>query len=201
MKILEESLRQTFLIFVAGGSILSLAVGIWMLLRPDGALRLNQYFSKWFATVKLTNVLDSPRSVERVLYRNHRLVGVLVLCGALYTLYSLLFSFNKQAVVALLSRGANSHLIGWLMDTLVVALVISSVLAAVIGIFLVVRPSLLRSFEQRVNSWYSTEKSMRTIDEMHLLPDEFVARHIRIVGVLIVLGSVYTIASLWVLLL
>ena len=172
-----------------------------MLLRPDGALRLNQYFSKWFTTAKWTSVLDSPHNIERVLYRNHRLVGLLVLGGTLYMLYSLLISFDKQAVVTILSGHSDPYLIGWLMDTLVAGLVVGGVLAAVIGIFLVVRPSLLKSLEQRLNRWYSSEKTMRAVDEMHLLPDEYVARHIRLVGVLIVLGSIYTITSMWVLLL
>ncbi|MGH8716979.1 MAG: hypothetical protein ACREUI_09725, partial [Burkholderiales bacterium] len=85
-KIVADILLQSFLIFVVVGCAFSLVIGVWMLLKPESVLRLNQYLSKWFGTEKLAAALDAPHSIEVALYRRHRSVGVLVLAGGLYIL-------------------------------------------------------------------------------------------------------------------
>lgn len=199
--ILSDALLETFLIFVGLGCALSLVVGLWMLFKPSDILRLNRYLSRWFATDKLANMLDSPHKIERALYRNHRVVGILVLGGSTYILYTLLVILNKKEFANLLGGIWNAYVAAWLVEALVISLVAGSVLAMVVGVFMLIRPSLLKDFEARVNSWYATDKSLQAFDTMHTQPDELVAHHTRIVGVLIVAGSVYAIVSLWMALL
>ena len=49
-KIVADILLQSFLIFVVVGCAFSLVIGVWMLLKPESVLRLNQYLNKWFGT-------------------------------------------------------------------------------------------------------------------------------------------------------
>ncbi len=170
-----------------------------MLVKPEGVLRLNQYLSRWFGTEKLAAALDAPHSIELVLYRRHRTVGVLVLAGGLYILYVMLFAFSKRAGGDL-GYGLNPQIAAWLLDALGVVLVLSSVLGLVIGFFLVVRPSVFKPIEEWGNKWYATEKSLRVMEAMHLKPDEAMIRNYRIVAALVIAGSLYVLLSFWVVL-
>ncbi|MGH8710349.1 MAG: hypothetical protein ACREVA_03410, partial [Burkholderiales bacterium] len=185
--------------FVVVGCAFSLVIGVWMLLKPESVLRLNQYLSKWFGTEKLAAALDAPHSIEVALYRRHRSVGVLVLAGGLYILYVMLFAFSKKAGGEL-SYGLNPQIAAWLTDALGVVLVLSSVLGLVIGFFLVVRPSVFKPVEEWGNKWYATDKPLRAMEAMHLKPDEAMIRNYRIVAALVIAGSLYVLLSFWVVL-
>ncbi len=198
-KIVADILLQSFLIFVVVGCALSLVIGVWMLLKPESVLRLNQYLSRWFGTEKLAAALDAPHSIELALYRRHRTVGVLVLAGGLYILYVMLFAFSKKAGGDL-SYGLNPQIAAWFLDALGVMLVLSSVLGLVIGFFLVVRPSVFKPIEEWGNKWYATEKPLRVMEAMHLKPDEAMMRNYRIVAALVIAGSLYVLLSFWVVL-
>jgi uncharacterized membrane protein YidH (DUF202 family) len=196
-KIVADILLQSFLIFVAVGCVFSLIIGVSMLLKPEGVLRLNQYLSRWVGTEKLSAALDAPHSVETALYRRHRSVGVLVLAGGLYILYVMLFAFKKKAAGGDLSFGLNPQIAAWFLDALGVVLVVSSVLGLIIGFFLVVRPSVFKPVEEWGNKWYATEKSLRVMEAVHLKPDEAMIRNYRFVSALVVAGSLYVILSFW----
>ena len=198
-KIVADIILQSFLIFIVVGCAFSLVIGVWMLLKPESVLRLNQYLSKWFATDKLAAALDAPHSIELALYRRHRSVGVLVLAGGLYILYVMLFAFSKKAGGDL-SYGLNPQIAAWLMDALGVVLVLSSVLGLVIGFFLVVRPSVFKPIEEWGNRWYATEKPLQVMEAMHLKPDEAMIRNYRIVAALVIAGSLYVLLSFWLVL-
>ena len=199
-KLVADILLQSFLIFVVVGCVFSFIIGVCMLLKPEGVLRLNQYLSRWVGTEKLAAVLDAPHNVEAALYRRHRSVGVLVLAGGLYILYVMLFAFKKKAAGGDLSFGLNPQIAAWLLDALGVVLVVSSLLGLIIGFFLVVRPSVFKPVEEWGNKWYATEKSLRVMEAVHLKPDEAMIRNYRFVAALVVAGSLYVILSYWVVL-
>ena len=198
-KIVADILLQSFLIFMVVGCAFSLIIGVWMLLKLESMLRINQYLSRWFGTEKLAAALDAPHSIELPLYRRHRLVGVLVLAGGIYILYVMLFAFSKKAGGDL-GYGLNPQIAAWLLDALGVVLILSSVLGLVIGFFLVVRPSVFKPIEEWGNRWYATEKSLRVMEAMHLKPDEAMIRNYRIVAALVIAGSLYVLLSFWVVL-
>jgi hypothetical protein len=179
------------------GAVLALFVGVWLLINPKDMLRFNQRASRWLDTEKLTAIIDKPRHIERALYRNHRWVGGLVLAGGCYIATVLMFVFNKKAAVTVLARGGDLRLVGWLIDALFVLLVLCSVLAVVLGVLLLLRPSLLKNIEAWMNRWYSSDKSLQALDRVSFGLDEWVAKHTRLMAVLIILGAVYTLAYLW----
>jgi hypothetical protein len=194
--LLGDLLIQTFLIFIVIGCIVSLLVGLWMLMKPDTTLRLNQYFNRWFATDKLTAVFNSRHNVENVLHRHHRLVGALVLIGAMYyLLYGLLFAFRSKDLTAVLFQSASAPVTGWLATAVVYVLGVGNVLAVVVGIGLLLRPNLLARFEAWANKLVGSDKLQQVLDAMYMQPDVLIVRHIRLVGFLIVGGSIYALAS------
>lgn len=196
MNLLIDLLHQTFLIFLVGGCVVGIVAGAFMLINPDSVLRLNRYFSKWVSTEKATNVLDQQHKIERTIYRHHRLMGALIVVGGVYTLYILNFAFNQKVTVAILGNGKNNHLIEWILESTVLAFNLGCAAALVVGVILLVRPSLLKGMESGLNHWVGTEKSIQVLDTMRYRFDHFIASHIRVAGVLVIVGSIYVISAL-----
>ena len=196
MNLLIDLLHQTFLIFLVGGCVVGIVAGAFMLINPDGVLRLNRYLSKWVSTEKVTNVLDQQHKVERTIYRHHRLMGALIVVGGVYTLYILNFAFNQRATVAILGNGKNNYLIEWMLESTVLTFNLGCAAALVVGVILLARPSLLKGLESRLNHWVGTEKSIQVLDTMRYRFDHFIASHIRVAGALVIVGSIYVISAL-----
>jgi hypothetical protein len=189
---------RTFLIFIGVGCVLSLLVGLWMLLKPDVTLRLNQYFNRWFATDKLTSVLISRHNIDGVLHRHLRFVGALVLGGSVYCLlYTVLFAIKSKDLTSLLFHSWSQPVALWLAAALIVILVAGNVFAVVVGAGLLFRPNLIANLEAWANKSYGSEKLQHALDAMriHRRPLE---RHIRLVGVLVVAGSLSALVSFWI---
>lgn len=191
MDILNDILRQSLLIFLWVGSIVGMLVGAGVWLKPQQIIVLNQFFSRWVGSGRLGVILDRPRWSERFFYRHHKLVGVAVLVGALVVLYTFLFSYNLRTISTLIPRGY-----WWLSDALVALLLVSSALAALIGILVLARPSLLRDLEKAANRWISTERWVTMINRMNFSAEQSIIRHHRIAGVTIFVGSVYILVVL-----
>ena len=196
LNLLLELLHETFLVFLVGGCVVGLVAGGGMLINPNGVLRLNRYFNQWFSTDKAMDVLDRQHQIERVMYRYHRLTGALILAGGVYTLYMLNFVLNQKTTVAILSDRKNYYLVEWLLEATVLAFNTGSVIALAVGVVLLIRPSLLKGLESTVNRWVSSEKPLQTLDTMRYRLDHFIAAHIRVVGVLVMVGSIYVISIL-----
>jgi hypothetical protein len=90
-------------------------------------------------------------------------------------------------------------LIAGLLDALVLSALIGALFAAFVGLFLLLRPSMLREFEQGANRWISLRRALKPMEIPRAGVDEYVFLHGRRVGVLLVLGSLYTLVllTLW----
>lgn len=191
MDILSDILRQSFLMFLWVGSVLGILVGAGVLFNPQRVVQVNQYFSRWVGTGKLGMILDRPRWTERFFYRHNRLVGAAVVIGALVVLDTFLFSFNLRRVSALVPREY-----WWLSDAMVGLLLVGSGLAALIGILVLTRPSILKDLERAANRWISTDRQFAKFNRMNFSAEQTVIRHHRLAGVSIVLGSLYVVIVL-----
>lgn len=194
-KILWDILSDAFLALVLAGCAASLLVGIGLLLKPDAMMRLSRNCNRWVALPKLENLLNRRHAVERTLYRHHRITGVVVLVFSLYNLYVLLFDTHAQAALALLRRASVNT--GWLFDALEAMLVAGNIFAAGVGVFIAVRPSILRNFEAWANRWVSAETPRQNSDMAYDAPDRFAIGHIRPVAIAIIAGSLFTLIVFW----
>lgn len=193
MNILNSVLLQAFLAFVLAGGVASFLVGIGLLLRPEGMVRLNHYFSRWVSTDRLEQELDRPRWIERMFYRHFRFVGGFLLVGAIFILYVFLFAYNLHAISPSVARNAGA---AWLLDATVGVLLVGSALAAVVGAIVMVRPSLLRNLESSANRWVATDSLLKVFNSRHYSFDHYMLSHSRIAGVFIIAGSLYALVIL-----
>lgn len=195
-KFLTDIVLRSLLVFLVVGCAAALIIGLWMLFRPDALARLNARMAGWISTRRALKPLMVPHKSEPLVYRHHRVSGALVLAGAGYTLYSILYRFNMKATVALFVPPHNRFFVEWLVESAVAVLAAGSILAIAIGTILAVRPSLLKGFEAWANRRFSPRAGLRFLEIMHYQPDKVVTRHPRYVAVLIILGSLYAIATL-----
>jgi len=184
-------LLQPFLIFLGIAAVLGILTGIGMLLKPEHIVRLNQYFSRWTSTDKFSEQFDRPRWSERFFYRHHRLVGASLFIGAVMVLYTFLFSHNLRKISAAIARDY-----WWLLDALVALLLIGSVLAAIVGLVVLTKPSLLRDFENAANRWISTDSLQHWLNGMHHSVEQSILQHRKLAGALLIFGSFYILVAL-----
>lgn len=189
MDIINHILLRSFLVFLFVGSIAGLVVGVGMLLKPQWVASLNERLSRWVSTEKIEEQFDRPRWVERVAYKYHRLVGSIVFIGALFILYTFLFNYNVRKISTVIPPG------GWrLMDALVGLLVVGSVVAALVGLIILAKPSLLRDLEKSTNSWVSTDGILHYFNTMREGPEQEMFRYRKFVGAFFIVGSLFTLA-------
>ncbi len=195
-KFLTDIVLRSLLVFLIVGCAAALIIGFWLLFRPDTLVRLNTRMDAWFSTRRALKPLMVPHRSEPFVYRHHRVAGALVLVGAGYTLYSVLYRFSMKATVAVFVPPYNRFFVEWLVESAVAVLTLGSIVAVAIGVILAVRPSLLKGVEAWANRRFSPRAGLRFLEIMRYQPDAVVTRHPRYVAVLIILGSLYAIVTL-----
>lgn len=188
---LTKVLLQSSLVFLWGGCLFGFLIGAGMILRPGYLVNLNQICSHWVSTEKISEQIDQPRWTERLFYRHHKLVGVSVIVGSTMVLYTFLFSANLRNISQYIPRDY-----WWLSDALIGMLLAGNMPAAIVGIIVLLKPSLLRDLEKSTNRWISTEQLLTLFNGMHFSAEQSLLRHNRITGAAIMLGSLYTILAL-----
>ena len=186
MDAIREILFRSLLAVLCAGGLVGIVVGFGMLFKPDRIVFLNQYFSRWVGTQKLNEQLDRPRWIERYFYRHHRAVGSFLLIGAIFILYVFMFSYNVQKFSAALPSSTKG-----LWIALTAMLLVGGVVAALVGIIVLARPSLLRDIEKASNRWISTDRMAKSSDAMHHSFDQSVLRHRKLAGAFLIVGGLY----------
>lgn len=192
MDIMYEILYQTFFRFLWIGSIAGMLLGVCMLFKPQLLVQLNQYLSGWISLKKLDAVLNQPHWMERFFYRHHKLFGLAVLIGSVFTLYTFSIGYDMRAVSAAYIPDDYR----WLSDALVNMLLLASVIAALSGAVILARPSVLRSLELSVNRWVHTGPLLNPLNDMHYSAEKMLLSHHRLAGAAITAGSLYTLVLL-----
>jgi hypothetical protein len=185
---------QTAYIVLLAGAALAVLLGILLLIDSPRVLRWNASLSRWVSTREAMRPLDEPRDIKRFVYRNHRIIGVLVVAGAVFSLDVLTFGFQTGALARVFRGLANQSLLGMLLDTLRFFLVAANLLAVLAGLALAFRPSLLKGVEAWADRSYSARSDAR-MDEMRFQPDRWASAHPKIAGALLAAGGVFVLLS------
>jgi hypothetical protein len=197
-----QTLGPVLFVLLLAGADLGLVIGVMLLVDSARVMRWNEVLNTWVSTRKAMRVLDQPVEVKRVVYRWHRLVGVLLLAGAFFTLDALVFGFTTTALVRTFRGTASSAVLGVAFETLRIFLIVGNVAGLLAAVVLIFRPSLLKGLEGWADRYYSYSgrESGEKLDLMRFHPDEFVRARPKVVGALVVLGSAYALFGLSLLL-
>jgi hypothetical protein len=187
----EFVLWQALAIFLLVWALLGILVGLLLILNPRLMQSINRVANRWISTRRMNQLLDRSISIEHWFYRHHRAVGMIAAAGAIYIFVYFGLLFDKATAIRRLSDSAMAGVVGGLFDALVLSSLICAAVAFMVGLFLWLRPSMLRDIEAEANRWVSLRRATKALDVPRDQVDRFVARHSRRVGWLLLLGSLY----------
>lgn len=178
------------------GGIVMLVIGVAMTLVPSLVIRMGEFLNRWVSTEGMFHSLDSARPSERWFYRHHRLFGGLLTLGAVYVLYTFAVAFDPQDTSRKILLFHSHTATEWLLVSLTFLNIGFSLVAIAIGSVTFFRPSLLKGLEQRANRWYGVDESLKKLDVQLKAPDTWFRKRPRLLGLMIVAGSLYIVFSL-----
>lgn len=192
-QITDTLLVQSLISFLLLGSVAGFAAGLALLLRPEWLIKASTFSNRWVSTRQMGRSLEQPINVDRWFYRYSRISGVLLMAGAVYIIFSLTVRIARTDLIAALIR------VRWLqaawvepaVDTLVLLLIAGSMLALIVGLFLMFRPSLLRDLEQGANQRVSLRQTLKPVEIQRGNVDQLVFSNVRWAGVALLGGSLY----------
>ncbi len=196
--IIQSWLLQSFVIFLIIGSLAGMAVGVLLLLKPEALQRMGLQLNRWISTRHLDQSMERTVNLDPWFYRYRRMGGTLIILGAVYVLYYFTVSMERAGAIADLAGYFKlpASLIGALLDALVLSSILGALCAALVGLFLILRPSMLRDFERVANQWVSLRRAMKPVEIRREGVDEYVFQRARLAGILLVLGSFYVLVML-----
>ncbi len=194
------TLGPVLFVLLYAGAILGLVVGVMLIVDSQRVVRWNYSLNRWYSTRKALRPLDEPVDIKRMVYRWHRVLGVMVFAGALYTLDALAFSYKTGALVRAFRDLGNPAILNLVFETVRIFLIVGNVAALAASVVLCFRPSLLKGLEAWGDRQYSSRESTKPLEVMRYQPDDFVRARPRIVGVLVAIGSLYVLITLGMLL-
>lgn len=196
LKFLSPILNQTVFVFLLAGSAFALIVGLMLLFDSRRAFRLGEWLDRWVSTRAAMRPLEKQHSISRPLYRRHRVFGLLICAGALYALALLGTPEGGAAMTKSLSGLGPLRFASWISESLRIILLTGNAAALLFGLVFIVRPSSLRSLEAWADRSISGRKATKPLEEMRRPADQFARSHPRLVGAIVVVGSLYVLVNL-----
>lgn len=187
---IEIYLWRDLAIFLLICAPLGVAISLLLIIKPQVMEHFNHVANRWISARRLNQFLDQSISIEHWFYRYHRAFGVAVVLGATYIFVYFGIVFNKSYALHNLKWNIPSKLIGGLLDALVLSSLTGATVAFMVGLFLWLRPSLLRGVEEEANRWVSSRRAIKILEVPHDQVENFVMFHAKRIGWLLLLGSI-----------
>lgn len=173
--------------------ILLVPLGLALIFAPSRVMAVADSLNRWISTKAFFESINRPRYHERFFYRHHRVFGFIIAAASLICLYMLGLYMEPRELIFRLVRLAQSEFGKWLLTSLYYVLVISLFLSFIIGIIVLIRPSLLKSLEAWGNRWVDTDSTLEQLDEVHEIPTSILPGRPRWFGLFVLLGAGYMI--------
>jgi len=195
--LLNQLVLPFFLWFFFVFGLISLAVGMGILLKPEPTRRLSEIMNRWVSTRRGLKWLEVPRSAEGLLDRFRRPFGALAIPILAYSTFVLITLGDMRSFVDALRLGNNSNavLVLIVMDTVRWCLIVFGLAAIVASVMLIFLPNALKTVKMPANHWFSIRSLLAGGDGMRMGLDTWVLGRPRAMGGLIVVGAVVVVFS------
>ena len=194
----QTELLRSLVLFLMLGSIAGLLMGLLMLWRPQWLAGISKVANSWVSTRQMSRPVNQPINIDHWFYRHANISGGLLIAGAVYILY--VFTLQMTRADLLLSfaklNWVQHVMLQPVIDALVFVFIIGAVLAFFVGLFLIIRPSMLRDWEQGLNQQLPLRTSLKPLEIQYNQIDTFFSRHFQWVGVLLIVASLYVLVAL-----
>lgn len=187
-----QMLWQALAIFLLIGALAGVAVALLLILKPQLIERVDRVANRWISMRHISEWADHTVNIERWLYRHHRPLGLFMVLGAGYMLVYFGFEFDRASALNSFSAYLpNKLLLDMLLQVVVLLALAGAAVALVTGLFMGLRPSLLKGVERISNQWVSSRRATKVIDVERGSVDSFAVHHASRVGWLLLVGSIY----------
>ena len=135
------------IMLIAG--VFGIAAGAGLLAVPRQMLLERTLFRRWLFEINFSALLNRKQSIERPLYRHHRIFGATVTIGAMISLMPLFWLYVHP-----LAKDTLTHTLGiWGARAVILSAWALVFFVLAVGLFLLIRPSALKGFEAASNRW------------------------------------------------
>jgi hypothetical protein len=196
LKLFSSILWEAFQWVALLGGALGLITGVMLIVNSAALFRIAERMNTWVSTRQAMRPLDEPITIERGVYRWHRVIGMLIVAGALYTLYVLVLRLKGPEMIWMLTSLFRTSVAGWFAESLRVFLVVVNFAAVLIGIVMVARPSALKRLEAWANRSYSARQATRPWEIPRGGPDRLVQAHPRLTGAVLAVAGAYILGAI-----
>ena len=187
------------IVFMAIGGIFGLLGGVVLIARPGWFISLGKLANRWISTRGFERQMEQNIDFDRWFYRYSKAGGLLILAGAGWIILYFTVYFDKAKVVSVLAQNNSAALLDmnrWTESFVLLAL-LGAVFAAIVSLFMLFRPSLLRNFEQNANRWISTRQVIRPLELRHDGMDHFAIRNNLIIGMVLTVVGLFLLGTMF----
>ena len=194
----DAVLMRSLNLFLILGSVAGVLAGAALLLRPEWLIRVSKRANHWVSTRQMAGPLARSIILDGWFYRYNRINGAVIMSGSIYIIYYFTAVFVKVDVLnsAFKTPNISPSVMSGLLDALVLTCLMGAIFAAIISLFLAFKPSMLREFEQKANQKMLLRQGLKALEIQRTGLDQYVFKNVRLTGILILLGSVYTLVVL-----
>ena len=189
LKLLQKIIWQTFLWVALLGGVTGLLMGIALLFRSSLVFRISERMNVWISSRQAMRPLERPIDIERAVYRWHRIIGVALLAGALFTLYVAALRFQGPELGVVFGKFVRIEIARWLGQSLRIFLIVANLAALLIAAIIILRPSALKPLEVWANRQYSARQATREWEIPRNLIDPIVQANPRLTGAILAVAS------------
>lgn len=190
---------------IIAGNIFALLVGLIMLVSPERLGALFKVTDRWVSTRRTFEQLDYMHDTDGVAFRYPRVLGGVLIAGALFILIKGgLFAAGTTAAAGgrLLARifGGRLPAPAWevLWITLTSVVLFGALLAFAVGLLAFFRTETLQRWSELANRWVTTNRYLEPLDTPHYAINRIVHEKPRVWGGAIALAaSVALVLLIW----
>jgi len=169
----------------------SLVVGVLMIFKPSVIINLNKKPINFLMFRRSMRALDIPRYIDYVFYRHHKLIGTIITFTSIYMLYYFTLIYDADIISGLVHGSKYADIVKMLANTLQLFLLLTGIFTLIIGVIMVVRPSMLKGFEAWSNRWISTYQIPGLLSADRDQVNQLVYKYPRLVGIIIITLGLY----------
>jgi hypothetical protein len=171
----QTELLRSLVLFLMLGSFAGLLMGVLMLWRPQWLAGISKVANSWVSTRQMARPVSQPINIDHWFYRHANISGSLLIAGAVYILYVFTLQMTRADLLVILAKfnWVQLVMLEIVLDTLVFVFISGAVLAFFVGLFLIIRPSMLRDWEQGVNQQLPLRTTLKSIEIQYNQIDEF----------------------------
>jgi len=154
---LSEILFDASLLFIVIGTFIGLILGLGLIFAPTLTLKFNEKINTRISLREKTKVIETAIKSEPFFYKHSKISGAILVIGSLFVLYTLA-TFNAYTLIPHLPKSISPPAWEWIIQSAQIFFFITCSFILIFGLIVLIRPSLIKNFEQAANHWISTRK-------------------------------------------